>query len=166
MAPAAVESVQLALFLHGLLAHSFTSVVQRWPENPAAQTHLYTFATTLDLVLESKHLAPFWHGLLAQGARSTFGGVVTTAEQAARAEEDARLRELYPLPEDEEEYGEQSDEAMADADVYEESAESETAESETADSETADSEPSDAATEQEEGETEEVVSDSNEEGTR
>ena len=28
------------------------------------------------------------------------------AEQAARAEEDARLRELYPLPEDEEEYGE------------------------------------------------------------
>ena len=26
------------------------------------------------------------------------------AEQAARAEEDARLRELYPLPEDEEEY--------------------------------------------------------------
>jgi N utilization substance protein A len=26
-------------------------------------------------------------------------------EQAARAEEDARLRELYPLPEDEEEYG-------------------------------------------------------------
>ena len=29
------------------------------------------------------------------------------AEQAARAEEDARLRELYPLPEDEEEYGEE-----------------------------------------------------------
>jgi N utilization substance protein A len=27
------------------------------------------------------------------------------AEQAARAEEDARLRELYPLPEDEEDYG-------------------------------------------------------------
>ena len=27
------------------------------------------------------------------------------AEQAARAAEDARLRELYPLPEDEEEYG-------------------------------------------------------------
>ena len=26
------------------------------------------------------------------------------AEQAARAEEDARLRELYPLPEDEEDY--------------------------------------------------------------
>ena len=26
------------------------------------------------------------------------------AEQAARAAEDARLRELYPLPEDEEEY--------------------------------------------------------------
>ena len=33
------------------------------------------------------------------------------AEQAARAEEDARLRELYPLPEDEEEYG---DEAVED----------------------------------------------------
>ena len=30
------------------------------------------------------------------------------AEQAARAAEDARLRELYPLPEDEEEYGESS----------------------------------------------------------
>ena len=28
------------------------------------------------------------------------------AEQAERAAEDARLRELYPLPEDEEEYGE------------------------------------------------------------
>ena len=30
------------------------------------------------------------------------------AEQAARAAEDARLRELYPLPEDEDEYGEES----------------------------------------------------------
>ena len=30
------------------------------------------------------------------------------AEQAARAAEDARLRELYPLPEDEEEYGDES----------------------------------------------------------
>ena len=29
------------------------------------------------------------------------------AEQAERAAEDARLRELYPLPEDEEEYGEE-----------------------------------------------------------
>jgi N utilization substance protein A len=29
------------------------------------------------------------------------------AEQAARAEEDARLRELYPLPEDEEDYVEE-----------------------------------------------------------
>ena len=29
------------------------------------------------------------------------------AEQAARAAEDARLRELYPLPEDEEEYGDE-----------------------------------------------------------
>ena len=28
------------------------------------------------------------------------------AEQAARAEEDARLRELYPLPEDDEDYNE------------------------------------------------------------
>ena len=28
------------------------------------------------------------------------------AEQAERAAEDARLRELYPLPEDEQEYGE------------------------------------------------------------
>jgi N utilization substance protein A len=31
------------------------------------------------------------------------------AEQAARAEEDARLRELYPLPEDEEDYGAEAD---------------------------------------------------------
>ena len=30
------------------------------------------------------------------------------AEQAERAAEDARLRELYPLPEDEQEYGEGS----------------------------------------------------------
>ena len=30
------------------------------------------------------------------------------AEQAARAAEDARLRELYPLPEDDEEYGNES----------------------------------------------------------
>ena len=30
------------------------------------------------------------------------------AEQAARAAEDARLRELYPLPEDAEEYGDES----------------------------------------------------------
>ena len=29
------------------------------------------------------------------------------AEQAERAAEDARLRELYPLPEDDEEYGEE-----------------------------------------------------------
>ena len=29
------------------------------------------------------------------------------AEQAARAEEDARLRELYPLPEDEEDFQEE-----------------------------------------------------------
>ena len=29
-------------------------------------------------------------------------------EQAARAAEDARLRELYPLPEDDEEYGNES----------------------------------------------------------
>jgi N utilization substance protein A len=34
------------------------------------------------------------------------------AEQAIRAEEDARLRELYPLPEDEDE-----DEAQESADV-------------------------------------------------
>ena len=29
------------------------------------------------------------------------------AEQAERAAEDARLRELYPLPEDDQEYGEE-----------------------------------------------------------
>jgi len=36
------------------------------------------------------------------------------AEQAARAEEDARLRELYPLPEDAEDYVEEDTEAAAE----------------------------------------------------
>jgi N utilization substance protein A len=43
------------------------------------------------------------------------------AEQAARAEEDARLRELYPLPEDEEDYdveaGDQDENVESDASV-------------------------------------------------
>ena len=38
------------------------------------------------------------------------------AEQAERAAEDARLRELYPLPEDEQEYGEEQYEEVAFAD--------------------------------------------------
>ena len=40
------------------------------------------------------------------------------AEQAERAAEDARLRELYPLPEDDEEYGEEQfeGEALSDND--------------------------------------------------
>ena len=40
------------------------------------------------------------------------------AEQAERAAEDARLRELYPLPEDEEEYGDEQydEESMSDND--------------------------------------------------
>ena len=42
------------------------------------------------------------------------------AEQAARAEEDARLRELYPLPEDEEDYGAEEQDAAAGSDMYEE----------------------------------------------
>ena len=37
------------------------------------------------------------------------------AEQAARAEEDARLRELYPLPEDDEDYVEGEAETEAEA---------------------------------------------------
>ena len=37
------------------------------------------------------------------------------AEQAARAEEDARLRELYPLPEDDEDYVPEGEEGMAEA---------------------------------------------------
>jgi len=46
------------------------------------------------------------------------------AEQAARAEEDARLRELYPLPEDAEDYGEDDTEAAQEEPVEaEESAE-------------------------------------------
>jgi len=41
------------------------------------------------------------------------------AEQATRAEEDARLRELYPLPEDEEEYSqEESAEIIPQNDEY------------------------------------------------
>ena len=35
-------------------------------------------------------------------------------EQAARAEEDARLRELYPLPEDDEEYDQEQELETAD----------------------------------------------------
>ena len=42
------------------------------------------------------------------------------AEQAARAEEDARLRELYPLPEDEEDYVEAVEDDGAEAVAYEE----------------------------------------------
>ena len=37
------------------------------------------------------------------------------AEQAARAEEDARLRELYPLPEDDEDYVPEGEEGMVEA---------------------------------------------------
>jgi N utilization substance protein A len=46
-------------------------------------------------------------------------------EQAARAEEDARLRELYPLPEDEEDYVEDQEayaEQPAEGEVFEEPA--------------------------------------------
>jgi len=38
------------------------------------------------------------------------------AEQAERAAEDARLRELYPLPEDDQEYGEERYEEVAFSD--------------------------------------------------
>ena len=38
------------------------------------------------------------------------------AEQAERAAEDARLRELYPLPEDDQEYGEEEYEAQVFSD--------------------------------------------------
>ena len=43
------------------------------------------------------------------------------AEQAARAAEDARLRELYPLPEDDEEYCNESydEETLSDSDQIE-----------------------------------------------
>ena len=43
------------------------------------------------------------------------------AEQAERAAEDARLRELYPLPEDDQEYGEEQyeDESFSDNDQFE-----------------------------------------------
>ena len=43
------------------------------------------------------------------------------AEQAERAAEDARLRELYPLPEDDEEYGEEQyeEEEFSDNDQLE-----------------------------------------------
>ena len=43
------------------------------------------------------------------------------AEQAERAAEDARLRELYPLPEDDEEYGHETfeEENFSDSDQLE-----------------------------------------------
>ena len=47
------------------------------------------------------------------------------AEQAARAEEDAHLRELYPLPEDEEDYGAEEQTAIDEADAYDEQAQAE-----------------------------------------
>ena len=49
------------------------------------------------------------------------------AEQAERAAEDARLRELYPLPEDDQEYGEEQyeREAFSDNDQLETTKESE-----------------------------------------
>ena len=49
------------------------------------------------------------------------------AEQAERAAEDARLRELYPLPEDDEEYGQESyeEEPLSDSDQLETVQESE-----------------------------------------
>ena len=51
------------------------------------------------------------------------------AEQAERAAEDARLRELYPLPEDDEEYGHESyeEEPLSDSDQLETIQESEIA---------------------------------------
>ena len=49
------------------------------------------------------------------------------AEQAERAAEDARLRELYPLPEDDEEYGQESyeEEPLSDSDQLETAQDSE-----------------------------------------
>jgi N utilization substance protein A len=97
------------------------------------------------------------------------------AEQAARAAEDARLRELYPLPEDEEDEYEapaQPDAADPDAEVAEvaeaespedepgdepeedESPEDEPEEDESADQEPADQEPADDDEEEEEEEEE------------
>ena len=72
------------------------------------------------------------------------------AEQAARAEEDARLRELYPLPEDEEEYGEAAEDVSLEEVAYEEAV---------------DPEPSDADT-LEDSDAAEAVTESDEEGAR
>ena len=49
------------------------------------------------------------------------------AEQAERAAEDARLRELYPLPEDDQEYGEEQyeEESFSDNDQLEATQDSE-----------------------------------------
>ena len=72
------------------------------------------------------------------------------AEQAARAEEDARLRELYPLPEDEEDYVEGAEETYDEGEAASEEAVEAEAETEAAsdDEPTADEEqPVDASEE-------------------
>jgi 2-phosphoglycerate kinase len=87
----AVESEHVAPFAHGLLAHSITSTSQlppvatahcavycemkSYPHTPLAKpaTHAQLYACTgrLETVVESEHVAPFAHGLLAHSITST-----------------------------------------------------------------------------------------------
>ena len=81
------------------------------------------------------------------------------AEQAARAEEDARLRELYPLPEDEEDYGLEDTE-------QEQSAESDMASTAAEDNDTTEFEHDVAESTDETGGDGESVIENDEDGTR
>ena len=76
--------MHVAPFWHGLLKHSSMSSAQFVPLKPRAQVHSYspgaipeyssqllsvTFSLTTDM--DSLHVAPFWHGLLAHSSTST-----------------------------------------------------------------------------------------------
>ena len=93
------ESVQVALFSHGLLAHSSTSISQFPPPadndaplsitlhsaaysemesyshtplaKPATHVHRYVQAEMLESVVESVHVPPLTHGLLTHSSTST-----------------------------------------------------------------------------------------------
>ena len=63
----------------------------------------------IDDISDEKKLAPQVVEAALREALQAEAEARLAAEQAARAEEDARLRELYPLPEDEEELGPEED---------------------------------------------------------
>ena len=57
-----VDSVHVAPFQHGWLAHSSISIVQFSPVNPGAHVQVKNDDAIRDDVLDSSHVAPFKHG--------------------------------------------------------------------------------------------------------